>query len=232
MNIDPQLPAALNGWAWLLATCPDEKFRAGRKAVELARQACVQTDWQSGGVLDTLAAAYAEAGQFTDAVRTQEQALADKNFAAGNDNARAQAEALSGRQSVSGKIGRALVMSELATETQRHRAAPPPKKKGFLCCLLCVFVPYSSRPFPRCFVSALLISAFSLSERICVFVTDARASDSNSSDRLSGGRKHTKRIRRNHRNYLVASLLPVTWLDSSKCPRGGRRANARKCPAC
>lgn len=86
LAIDAQLPTALNSWAWLLATCPDAKFRDGPKAIELARQACEQTDWKSASSIDTLAAAHAEAGQFTEAVRFQQQALQDKSFA----NAEAQ----------------------------------------------------------------------------------------------------------------------------------------------
>jgi Tfp pilus assembly protein PilF len=88
LHIDPQLVAANNSWAWLLATCPDAGVRDGRKAVELARKACEQSDWKSGGLIDTLAAAHAEAGQFQEALRYQEQALQDKTFAENNDNAR------------------------------------------------------------------------------------------------------------------------------------------------
>jgi tetratricopeptide (TPR) repeat protein len=88
LHIDPHLSSANNSWAWLLATCPDAKFRNGRKAVELARKACEQTGWKSGSVIDTLAAAFAEAGQFEEAVRYQQQALEDKAFAAKNDGGR------------------------------------------------------------------------------------------------------------------------------------------------
>jgi tetratricopeptide (TPR) repeat protein len=88
LHIDARLTTALNSWAWLLATCPDANFRNGPKAVELARQACEQTDWKAAGIIDTLAAAHAEAGQFADAIRYQRQALENKSFAHNNDEAR------------------------------------------------------------------------------------------------------------------------------------------------
>ena len=72
---DPQSPAALNGLAWIWATCPDSKYRAGRKAVESATKACELTEWAEPGILDTLAAAYAEVGEFGPAVKWQTKAI-------------------------------------------------------------------------------------------------------------------------------------------------------------
>ena len=67
-GISPQSVSALANLAWLLATCPDSSFRDGSKAIQLARRA----DQLSGGtnalVLRTLAAGYAEAGQFEKAI--------------------------------------------------------------------------------------------------------------------------------------------------------------------
>jgi tetratricopeptide (TPR) repeat protein len=88
LRIDPLNMAALNSWAWLLATCPDANIRNGPKAVELAKKAIDLAEGKAAGILDTLAAAQAEVGQFQEAVRLEEQALADKNFAQGNDAAR------------------------------------------------------------------------------------------------------------------------------------------------
>jgi tetratricopeptide (TPR) repeat protein len=69
------LPTVIN-LAWLLATCPQGGLRNGGKAVALARE----VDRLSGGnepdYVDTLAAAYAEAGQFPEAVEAAERALA------------------------------------------------------------------------------------------------------------------------------------------------------------
>ena len=61
--------------AWLLATCPDDSIRNGPKAIELVQQA----GWPGGGenplILTTLAAAYAENGQFPEAVASAQRAL-------------------------------------------------------------------------------------------------------------------------------------------------------------
>jgi TPR repeat protein len=59
--------------SWLLATCPDDRIRNGERAVSLA-QRLVSIDSQPGN-MDTLAAAYAAAGRFEDAVRTQNEAI-------------------------------------------------------------------------------------------------------------------------------------------------------------
>jgi serine/threonine protein kinase/tetratricopeptide (TPR) repeat protein len=67
---------ALNELAWLLATCPDASMRDGPRAVVLAGRAVTATIPKYGPYLDTLAAAYAEAGQFAEAVRVQKEAVA------------------------------------------------------------------------------------------------------------------------------------------------------------
>ena len=64
-----------NSLAWLLATCPDGNSRDGREALELATRACELTQHRVAAYVDTLAAAYAELGQFDRAVATQKAAL-------------------------------------------------------------------------------------------------------------------------------------------------------------
>jgi tetratricopeptide (TPR) repeat protein len=68
IQLDSKFAPALNSLAWLRATCPDDRFRAGREAIQFATTACEVTGWKSFAELDTLAAAYAEAGDFTMAV--------------------------------------------------------------------------------------------------------------------------------------------------------------------
>lgn len=62
---------ARNNLAWVLATCPDDNLRDGFKAVAMARQAIGKDKSPKPGLLDTLAAAYAETGDFEKAVRIQ-----------------------------------------------------------------------------------------------------------------------------------------------------------------
>lgn len=64
---------AYNEYAWFLATSPFAQVRDGSLAVDNARKA-VAID-NNASYLDTLAAAYAEAGQFTEAIVTQKQAI-------------------------------------------------------------------------------------------------------------------------------------------------------------
>ena len=72
---DSNFDRAHNNLAWILATCPDEQLRDGRQAIEHATTACELTQFQDSGYLDTLAAAYAETGQFDKAVERATQAL-------------------------------------------------------------------------------------------------------------------------------------------------------------
>ena len=75
LQIEPAYPGVLNNLAWVLATCPQELLRNGTKAVELARKANDLTGGNNPVILHTLAAAYAEAGRFPEAVETAQRAL-------------------------------------------------------------------------------------------------------------------------------------------------------------
>jgi tetratricopeptide (TPR) repeat protein len=72
---DPGYADAANNLAWLLATCPDAKLRDGRQAVAHATRACQLSEWQKPHHMGTLAAAYAEVGDYLEAVRWQQKAL-------------------------------------------------------------------------------------------------------------------------------------------------------------
>ena len=76
LRLKPNFPEAINNLAWLRATHPDPKYRNGAAAVDLAESACRLTERQEPLFLGTLAAAYAEAGRFDDAIKTAEQAQA------------------------------------------------------------------------------------------------------------------------------------------------------------
>jgi tetratricopeptide (TPR) repeat protein len=71
----PEDEFALNNFAWFLATCPDGKFRNGNEAVANAMKACVVSRWRYAYHIDTLAAAYAEAGRFNEAIAYQIKAM-------------------------------------------------------------------------------------------------------------------------------------------------------------
>jgi tetratricopeptide (TPR) repeat protein len=71
----PQARGSLAGIAWRLATSPNAALRNGAKAVELARQLDQLAGGGNPAIAATLAAAYAEAGQFEEAVAAGERAL-------------------------------------------------------------------------------------------------------------------------------------------------------------
>jgi protein O-mannosyl-transferase len=89
----PNHPYLLNNLAWVLATCPDASIREGGRAVQLAQQAVQLSGGKDPSLLGTLAAAYAETGQFKEAVSTAEHAL---EFATAQKNT-PQIETLRGR---------------------------------------------------------------------------------------------------------------------------------------
>lgn len=69
LRLNPDLISIKNNLAWLLATAPDAVLRNGPEAVKLADEACRATGYQQMDLLDTLAAAYAEVGNFEGAIR-------------------------------------------------------------------------------------------------------------------------------------------------------------------
>lgn len=75
------LGRALKQRAWFQATCPDPAFRIGQQAIKDAKAACSISEWKNENTIDTLAAAYAETGDFDSAVRYAAQALAIKEIA-------------------------------------------------------------------------------------------------------------------------------------------------------
>ncbi len=90
LRLQPDFPDALNGLAWILASDPNAEFRSGEEAVRLAERAGELTRHEQAGLVLTLAAAYAEAGRFPDAVATAQKAR-DLALAAGQTEVAAKA---------------------------------------------------------------------------------------------------------------------------------------------
>jgi Flp pilus assembly protein TadD len=74
LQLKPDSADVLNNLAWLLATCPDTQVRDGTQAVKHAERACELTHYGETMMVGTLAAAYAEAGRFDEAISTAQKA--------------------------------------------------------------------------------------------------------------------------------------------------------------
>ena len=113
LALQPQSPEVLNNLAWLLATCPLANLRDGAEAVRLAELACDLTRFERTVMVGTLAAAYAEAGRFSDAVDTARKACA-LAVKSGDETLRARNQQL----------------LELYREGRPYREAPNPAGPG------------------------------------------------------------------------------------------------------
>jgi len=76
LALAPNHPSANGDYAWMLSTCRHPSFRDGQRAVFLANEACQLTNFKRASCLDTLAAAYAEVGDFENAVNFATRAIA------------------------------------------------------------------------------------------------------------------------------------------------------------
>jgi len=74
LAVDPNNIAALNNLAWILATASQPGLRNGSEAVQLASRAVKLTDSRQPLIIGTLGAAYAEAGQFEQAIQAAQTA--------------------------------------------------------------------------------------------------------------------------------------------------------------
>ena len=75
-ELSADLAKALNARAWFLATYPIEEARDGRQALADALESCRHSEWKTADFIDTLAAAYAESGDYEQAIQTQQRAIA------------------------------------------------------------------------------------------------------------------------------------------------------------
>lgn len=85
LALAPEDSTVLNNLAWVLCTSPIDELRNGERALELAQRACEVTDYEQAHILSTLAAAYAELGDFekarewsTKAVKLEKQQLQEQ----------------------------------------------------------------------------------------------------------------------------------------------------------
>jgi tetratricopeptide (TPR) repeat protein len=75
LRVNPKRADALNNLAWILTTTSDSSLRNGNEAVRLAEKACELTKYTDPLLIGTLAAAYAEAERFPEAVGTAQKAI-------------------------------------------------------------------------------------------------------------------------------------------------------------
>ena len=130
IRLQPKSVRALNQLAWLLATSPEASVRNGPRAVELAQQALRLAGSREPAVLGTLAAAYAEAGQFSKAAETAQQAV---ELAASQNNA-ALADALRANQTLPKQFSLSRTQATVASSVRAPLARCPMANLHFSPC--------------------------------------------------------------------------------------------------
>jgi len=75
LELKPDWPDLLNDLAWLLTVYDDERIRDPQEAMALAQRACELTESARPDMLDSLAAAFAAAGRFPEAIETAHKAI-------------------------------------------------------------------------------------------------------------------------------------------------------------
>jgi tetratricopeptide (TPR) repeat protein len=119
----PKDPGTLNNLAWVLATSPHEKLRDGKRAVALATEACELTDYKAAHILSTLAAAYAETGDFQSAIKWIEKGVE----VAKEDEKQSLGKELQSYRA--GKPWRELLSAEKPPQPPQKKPEPPPDQK-------------------------------------------------------------------------------------------------------
>lgn len=72
---EEDLSGVLNNLSWVLSTSPEDSVRNGDRALETGLRACELTEYKKSHILSTLAAAYAELGQFDKAIEWSSKAV-------------------------------------------------------------------------------------------------------------------------------------------------------------
>lgn len=75
LKIDPNDTGVLNNLAWVLATSPDDPVRSAQRSIELGTKACELTKYEKPHILSTLAAGYAEKGDWETAKKWSAKAV-------------------------------------------------------------------------------------------------------------------------------------------------------------
>jgi tetratricopeptide (TPR) repeat protein len=75
LKIDPNDTGVLNNLAWVLATSPDDPVRNAERSIELGLKACELTKYERPHILSTLAAGYAEKGDWETAKKWSAKAV-------------------------------------------------------------------------------------------------------------------------------------------------------------
>ena len=81
----------LNNFAWLLSTTPEDDLRDGKRAIKLATESAELTEFEQAHILSTVAAAYAETGDFKSAIEWINKGLAANKVAGAKEGAREEA---------------------------------------------------------------------------------------------------------------------------------------------
>jgi tetratricopeptide (TPR) repeat protein len=79
LRFSPNSDNAMDSLALLKATCPEAALRDGKEAIRMSMRACELTKWKDPGEILTLAAAYAEIGDFAKAVKYQTRGIRMKS---------------------------------------------------------------------------------------------------------------------------------------------------------
>lgn len=87
----PKDEVSINNLSWLLSTSPIDMVRDGNRALELAKQACELSNYKKAYILSTLAAAYAETGDFDKALEWIRKSI---DMAGEDDNVKDRIEEL------------------------------------------------------------------------------------------------------------------------------------------
>ena len=75
LKVDDEDTGVLNNLAWVLATSPEDKLRNSKRSIELAKKACELTKYEKPHILSTLAAGYADAGDWDEAMKWSNKAV-------------------------------------------------------------------------------------------------------------------------------------------------------------